>query len=889
MLCALSIAGLAALAQACIEPSTTSCGELICPADKVCDENRTVCVLPGQLAICAEMVDGTACSFPGEPDGICDHGICHASECADGLVSASERCDDGNTVDGDGCSGNCSSEERCGNAVVDVAIGESCDDGGFRSGDGCSSACTVEVASWHEFESRQTPGFYGHELAYDSARERVVVFGGVTPTGDTMDRTSELYETATGLQWEDRPRRQPPPSRESYLMVYDAAEHRIVMFGGNRAGNIRHGDTWVYDGMWSQLAIAEPPSARTGVAGAYDAERGNVVMFGGDTATGTVAETWVLDGDVWTQRLVAGPPARRDHRMAYSAKRKRVVLFGGYSSSASTTPLTDTWEWDGTAWQSITTTDAPTEVGAMAYDATGEQVVLFGGHKTKLDETWLYDGDWMPVVQATKPAARRRAAMAYDPVRGRIVLVGGTDKNVGAGGPGFEDTWEFDGTWTAAAAAAESPPRRNAAGWVFDTTRGVMVLAGGSQPPAIYRGDTWLYDGSQWLETALDTGPPTACSMGTCTTRMVFEPFAGVSILVRSAPGGLETWTFDGARWAKLATTGAPGNRSHFSLAYDRARKRVVLFGGEAMMTVRNDTWELDGSTWTERTLQVAPPARAEAAMAYDSTRHKVVLFGGRTGPGGPGQGRDDTWEYDGTTWSQVTTASAPSPRFGAAISFHEARGRAIVFGGESPPNPFADTWEYDGATWSEIVAFEGPPPRKSPHLLYDPVRKLVVLHGGDPQQDTWELVFRSTLADELCDNAADDDQDRLIDCEDPDCDAAWCGIGNQVCSAGVCACVGVAETRCGDGFDDDCDGAIDCADAECATTALCGTEIDCHDDSDDDGDQRTDCADPGCIGVTGCEVVETTCTGGDDNDGDGAIDCADPDCFLIDCDEVAP
>lgn len=62
-------------------------------------------------------------------------------ECGNGSLDPGEVCDDNNTLDGDGCAADCRSNERCGNSVVDSAVGEQCDDGNQAGGDGCSANC----------------------------------------------------------------------------------------------------------------------------------------------------------------------------------------------------------------------------------------------------------------------------------------------------------------------------------------------------------------------------------------------------------------------------------------------------------------------------------------------------------------------------------------------------------------------------------------------------------------------------------------------------------------------------------------------------------------------------------------------------------------------------
>lgn len=63
--------------------------------------------------------------------------------CGDDTLDAGEECDDGNNLDGDGCSAVCTEELHfCSDGVLDQ--GEECDDGNLTNWDGCSSVCEDE-------------------------------------------------------------------------------------------------------------------------------------------------------------------------------------------------------------------------------------------------------------------------------------------------------------------------------------------------------------------------------------------------------------------------------------------------------------------------------------------------------------------------------------------------------------------------------------------------------------------------------------------------------------------------------------------------------------------------------------------------------------------------
>src|SRR2546425_645745 len=82
-------------------------------------------------------------------------------------------------------------------------------------------------------------------------------------------------------------------------------------------------------------------------------------------------------------------------------------------------------------------------------------------------------------------------------------------------------------------------------------------------------------------------------------------------------------------RWRRLRPKTAPGPRAYAALAYDAARRKTVLFGGDTGTTKTGDTWTWDGFTWTQESLSLSPPRRSHASFAYHPLTETLVLFGG--------------------------------------------------------------------------------------------------------------------------------------------------------------------------------------------------------------------------------------------------------------------
>ena len=94
-----------------------------------------------------------------------------------------------------------------------------------------------------------------------------------------------------------------------------------------------------------------------------------------------------------------------------------------------------------------------------------------------------------------------------------------------------------------------------------------------------------------------------------------------------------------------------------------------------------NDTWIWDGTTWTKLNPATSPSGLAYASMAYDAATGQLVLFGGMDAA--TNQALGDTWTWDGTTWTKQTRDPTPAPQpLPASMAYDPATAQLVLFGG---------------------------------------------------------------------------------------------------------------------------------------------------------------------------------------------------------------
>lgn len=574
-------------------------------------------------------------------------------------------------------------------------------------------------------------------MVYDLDLRVMVLFGG-DESGGSGTGLDDTWLLDAGV-WTQLQTTSVPPPRFGHAMAYDRDRKKVIMFGGQQGGTHRRGyaDTHaLYGGNWQrQNSMGGGPSARYDLAMAWDPGLRAVILFGGwDPNTNqALNDTWWWDDaqGVWVQLMPATTvPPRMGHRMVTDESTGSILMFGGRTDPYATTEFDETWRWQNGDWQLLTPVSAPPVQSnhAMAYDSNRGTVVLFGAGR----ETWEWDGTgWrQPSLQGDRPQVDVGHSMAFDRRQGRVVLFGG-----GRGTTGVKrGTWTYDGTrWTE---ITNTPPVRVFPAMAYDRHRGrTVVFSGAFLIPATVLADTWEWNGQAWENKTPGVSPPGERYFN----QMVYRT-AGRHCFLWARDSG---WTWDGSRWTRVGSPGnVPSPRDLTALAYDEHRDRVVLFGGVDPQNSRRfygDTWEWDGSSWTRVAAPVAPPPRVQHSMAYDPVRRRVVLYGGATDTSNPYPG--ETWEYDGTTWVQLQPGTAPTVSIGAAMCYHGDRGKVVLYGGgpglvvAGQPGYIGgisseETWEWDGTTWTRIQRFL-PYPRENAGIAYDSGRQRAIMIGG--------------------------------------------------------------------------------------------------------------------------------------------------------------
>jgi hypothetical protein len=343
------------------------------------------------------------------------------------------------------------------------------------------------------------------------------------------------------------------------------------------------------------------PSAREAAAIAYDSDRGKVVLFGGRAGSSTIfGDTWEwtaagpAGGGSWTQIQVAGPPTTATAAMAYDSVRHRTVMFGGYTTFNTSGPTNATWEWDGATWMLMQPVQSPPAMSPV---------------------------------------------MAFDPVRGRTVLV-----STIFSGPESQTTWEYDGTtWTR---SNESTP---VVDWfydsmAFDAARSVMVM---------YNGGLWERSASGWQPV------PNSSRISSNSHRIIYDGgSARIAFINDNSYTPLSAvwlWNLPASAWSVMNTGGPPATRLH-AAAYDAAGQQILVFGGGPLSGPLINETRLVRTNVTSGPI-ITSPGPGYLGLGYQGSPGAFMVSATGSGPLAYQWRRAGVNISDGTSYSGTQTA----------------------------------------------------------------------------------------------------------------------------------------------------------------------------------------------------------------------------------------
>lgn len=569
--------------------------------------------------------------------------------------------------------------------------------------------------------------------------------------------------------------------------VFDAAGHRMLLFGGSHEGAVSN-ELWecalAGDPDWTRIDVAAPrPSARRGHSMILDTRRNRLVLFGGGNAAGAVlADLWELPLGVaspaWAPLSPAGTPpaARAYHSAVYDSLQDRMIVYGGAQSLVEEGPPTgmtdELWTLslgDTPAWEEVTQVGpAPGTLCAHAAfcDRSRDRMVVFGGYDGSMtNEAWALSLDsglgWSQIIPAgLLPPARAASAAAYDPGGDRLIVFGGVSDSLTA----MNDLWQLaftSPTWTELVPAGGPPSERMFASAVCDPGNNRLILYGepDEREVGVVADPFWelsLGVTPQWTQLMPWAGPEARVGH-----MAIYDPPRNRMLVVggHAYPAAFgDVWSLSlgtEMQWAEVTPAGTPSNIAGGAAIRDSLRNRMVIFGGWGSNQVH--TISLGGvPLWTTMSpAGFVPEGRDRPSGVYDSEGDRMIVFGG---VGGFSSMLNDTWVLDlaGTmSWTELQPhGTPPPPRWGHVAAWDPIGRRMVIFGGSQVTTdslPIGDLWQLsmDDTTWTEIVPQGTPPaPRSHATAIYDPGYRRMIVFGGNlapplwETNETWELIL---------------------------------------------------------------------------------------------------------------------------------------------------
>ncbi len=278
--------------------------------------------------------------------------------------------------------------------------------GASQYDDAWSLDMTMPPLAWVDITPASVPPHRDMVAAtYDLHNDRMIVFGG---TDEDFPNNNDVWalNLSSTPSWEKILETTPagPSSRFGHTLVYDAANRRAILFGGT--DGLERNDVWALNlsgaPAWiSIMPSGTPPGPRYAHSAVYDAANQRMIVFGGYTGAQLSNETWALrlSGNIAWERLTPSaipPSARGGHSAIYDAANQRMFVFGGDDGDIYNPIKNDLWVLTmmvSPEWRPVFTS-APSPSPRVGHSAVYGQggMIIFGGWDNWSEfnnETWI--------------------------------------------------------------------------------------------------------------------------------------------------------------------------------------------------------------------------------------------------------------------------------------------------------------------------------------------------------------------------------------------------------------------------------------------------------------------------------------------------------------------
>lgn len=446
------------------------------------------------------------------------------------------------------------------------------------------------------FLAKLGPGADGLDIqsasaVYDAAGHRLLMLGGDPAHSALWSLDLEPDGEPTWTRLAGAPVLDEAVFYTGHALRIDSARNRLILIGGvPRQAPILALELDAAEPQWQELDAGNNATAGYGTAVVVDAQRDALVVVGGDQQPDTVA-TYFFASNSW--RTATAARGFDGASVVVDELRDRLIVFGGSASSGAglsnetwTLALeTSAWERIGDAGQQ----DAPRVTDrTLVYDPQRDAVIAFGNYASAGTLLFpLSDGvaaSWQELAVAGTPSVSFGAA-AYDPIGRAVVSFGGYD---------FVESNELARlgshglAWESMLTDGASPDARSGHTMIYDEHARRMIVFGGardtSYPPRTDHGDVWALalDGApEWTLLAPQGVPPRAGYGG----QAIYDPIERRMLLLKD--GVMHVLSLEGEPWwSALATTGdGPGAFGAGALLYDAEGRRLIALDHDGPAT----------------------------------------------------------------------------------------------------------------------------------------------------------------------------------------------------------------------------------------------------------------------------------------------------------------